>query len=114
MSSEQNKVNGQRIFEEIWNAGNLALAEELFAPHYVLHVPLGTFQGVEWLKQYVTAMRSAFPDIHVTIEDQFADQEQRVPEAYPGATYARLAALKKPYDPTNLLHLNQNVKPSLH
>ena len=40
--------------------------------------------------------------------------EQRVHEAYPGATYVRLAALKKRYDPTNLFHLNQNIKPSLH
>ena len=78
MSSEQHKINGQRIFEEIWNAGNLAIAEELFAPHYVLHVSLGTFQGIEGLKQYVTGMRSAFPNIHITIEDQFADQDKSV------------------------------------
>jgi FAD/FMN-containing dehydrogenase len=37
--------------------------------------------------------------------------EERVQEAYPAATYARLAALKKHYDPTNLFHLNQNIKP---
>jgi len=40
--------------------------------------------------------------------------EQRIHEAYPAATYARLAALKKHYDPTNLFHLNQNIKPSMH
>jgi hypothetical protein len=39
MSSEQYKMNSQRIFEDIWNAGNLAVVQDLFAPHYVLHVP---------------------------------------------------------------------------
>ena len=78
MSNEQHKMNGQRIFEDIWNAGDLAVAQELFALHYVLHVPLGTFQGVEGLIQYVTGMRTAFPDLHITIEDQFAEEDKSV------------------------------------
>jgi FAD/FMN-containing dehydrogenase len=35
----------------------------------------------------------------------------RVREAYPGATYDRLAAIKQRYDPHNLFHFNQNVPP---
>lgn len=37
--------------------------------------------------------------------------EARVREAYPGATWDRLVAVKRRYDPTNLFHLNQNVPP---
>ncbi|HEV3479706.1 MAG TPA: FAD-binding oxidoreductase [Gaiellaceae bacterium] len=38
--------------------------------------------------------------------------EARVREAYPGATWDRLAAVKARYDPTNLFRLNQNVPPA--
>ena len=35
----------------------------------------------------------------------------RVRDAYPQATYDRLAAIKAKYDPANLFHLNQNIVP---
>jgi FAD/FMN-containing dehydrogenase len=37
---------------------------------------------------------------------------ERVREAYPGATWDRLTAIKARYDPTNLFHLNQNIPPA--
>ena len=49
------------------------------------------------------------PGVYVNfLEDEGAD---RVREAYPPATYARLAAIKRRYDPTNLFRFNQNVPP---
>ena len=42
------------------------------------------------------------------LEDEGPD---RVREAYPPATYDRLAAIKRRYDPTNLFRFNQNVSP---
>ena len=39
--------------------------------------------------------------------------EARVREAYPGATWDRLTAIKARYDPTNLFHLNQNIPPAI-
>jgi hypothetical protein len=37
--------------------------------------------------------------------------EVRVHAAYPGATWDRLVAIKRRYDPTNLFHMNQNIPP---
>jgi FAD/FMN-containing dehydrogenase len=38
--------------------------------------------------------------------------EERVREAYPGATWDRLSRIKRQYDPTNLFRLNQNIQPA--
>jgi FAD/FMN-containing dehydrogenase len=36
---------------------------------------------------------------------------ERVRDAYPGATWDRLAAIKRTYDPGNLFRGNQNIPP---
>lgn len=42
-----------------------------------------------------------------------AEGEARIRQAYPAMTYARLAQIKRRYDPTNLFHLNQNIRPAV-
>ena len=37
---------------------------------------------------------------------------ERVRAAYPGATWDRLAAIKRRYDPGNLFRLNHNIPPA--
>ncbi len=39
------------------------------------------------------------------------DEEDRIHEAYPGATYERLASIKQIYDPENFFRFNENIEP---
>jgi len=76
MSTEENKAKVRRVIEEAWNKGDLAVVDELLAPNYVFHVPGNDFKGPEGLKQAVTMYRNALPDLHVAIEDMFAEGDK--------------------------------------
>ena len=45
--------------------------------------------------------------------DGSGEEPVLVQTAY-GANYERLVALKNTYDPTNVFHINQNIKPLRH
>jgi steroid delta-isomerase-like uncharacterized protein len=75
--SEQNKTNVRRLFDELWNKGNLPVADELIAPTYTHHdasTPDGG-RGPESEKKRVTLYRTAFTDLRLTVEDMIAEGE---------------------------------------
>lgn len=79
--SEQNKALARRGTEEVWNQGKLAVIDELVASNATYHdpnVPGGKFTGPEGLKQFVQIYRNAFPDVHITIQDQIAEGDKVV------------------------------------
>ena len=63
-----------------------------------------------WVTGFSAALRQDDPGAYVN----FLTDEggERVRAAYPGATWDRLAATKRRYDPTNLFRLNQNIPPA--
>jgi steroid delta-isomerase-like uncharacterized protein len=71
MSVEENKAIFRRIVEEGFNKGNLAIVDELVATNHVNHTD--NVHGPEEYKQFITMYRTAFPDLHMTIEDQIAE-----------------------------------------
>jgi len=76
-----------------------------------LHMGPGDLAPQEaWVDDFVSALRPAASGAFVNFMG--AEGDARVREAYPGATYERLAAVKRRYDPTNLFRLNQNIAPS--
>jgi predicted SnoaL-like aldol condensation-catalyzing enzyme len=78
MSIEENKALARRVIEEMFNNGNLDVADELIAPDYVDHDPAmpEDIHGPEGFKEYVSVYRSAFPDLHIQIEDQVAEGDK--------------------------------------
>jgi steroid delta-isomerase-like uncharacterized protein len=73
MSSKISPSPIRRIFEEAFNKGNLAVIDEATSPDLIAHnVIAGTPNGPQGLKLLVTMFRTAFPDLHYTVEDEIA------------------------------------------
>jgi hypothetical protein len=61
----------QRVIDEIWNAGDLDLADELFGATYINHGGLvpDLVSGPEGMKFSVALYRRAFPDLHLYADE---------------------------------------------
>jgi steroid delta-isomerase-like uncharacterized protein len=70
----QNKMLVQNVIEEIYNKGNLNLADEIVTNQYVPHdSTLNAGTGAMGLKNHATTLRTAFPDLHLNIEEIHSD-----------------------------------------
>lgn len=78
--SAENEQAARRIFSEAWNARNLTTLEELVAPDVVDHNPAAPDlpPGLQGYKAVFTMFLSAFPDLHMTVEDVIAEGEKVV------------------------------------
>ena len=74
MSEGEGAAVVRRAVEEIWNRGDLDLGDALFGPTYVNHEGLigDLVRGPESIKISVAMYRTAFPALHITIEDLVA------------------------------------------
>lgn len=78
MSAEENKAIIRRMVEEMFNEGNLDATDDIIARDHVHYDPAMPEEGhgPEDFKQFVSVYRSAFPDLHVEIEDQVAEGDR--------------------------------------
>jgi FAD/FMN-containing dehydrogenase len=62
-----------------------------------------------WINRFFGALAPK----SIGVYSNFLDDEgqARVRDAYPLATYERLVAVKRRYDPSNLFRRNQNIRP---
>jgi len=86
MSTEENKAIVRRWSEELFNQGNLEVADEIVAPTYRRHDPGDPFvvEGPEDLKRLVSMLRAQVPDLHINVEDVIAEGD-KVVTRYTGA-----------------------------
>ena len=76
--AENNKAIVRRQIEEMWNKGNLDLAQEFFTSDFVGHDPFLSeeIHGPEGFKEFVATSRASLPDLHMRIEDQIAEGDR--------------------------------------
>ena len=79
MSTEQNKVNANRIPLEVFNKKNLAVLDQVVWPDAVDHVvPPGMPETVASTKQFINTLLAAFPDFQYTIDFTIAEGDKVV------------------------------------
>jgi steroid delta-isomerase-like uncharacterized protein len=66
---DRNEVVVRRFFDEVWSAGDFEVLDELVAPEHLHHISGGTVQGPDGVREMATWLRTAFPDLTMTIED---------------------------------------------
>jgi steroid delta-isomerase-like uncharacterized protein len=73
--SEQNKALARRSWELLDDPDVL---EEVYASDLVWHEPDQDVRGLEEARQFFGVYKSAFPDLHATVEDAIAEGDQVV------------------------------------
>ena len=77
MSTNDNKSVIRSFIEDILNQGRLERADDIVIEDFVELDPLpGQSQGKEGLKEVIRQLRSAFPDIHWTVEEMLAEDDK--------------------------------------
>jgi predicted ester cyclase len=83
MSEEQNKQVFRRLIEEGFSKGNLEVLNDVFAPNFVEHQDGFVPPNAEGVKGAIVSLRTAAPDLNLTIEEIMASGEK---------TWARITA----------------------
>ena len=74
MSASENKLLIRRYIEEVVNTGDVNRLHEFVAADYrERDDPFGRIAGIEGCREHIRAVRTTYPDLHLTIEDQIAE-----------------------------------------
>jgi len=74
--AERNKDVVRRYTEELWNNLQYDLIDQVLASDVLAHAPDGTQeQGNQRFRQVIPYLRTAFPDLHISIEKMIAEDD---------------------------------------
>ena len=78
MAASESRTLVLRVIDEIWNRGNLDLADALFSPGYVNHGGLipDLIRGPEAIKFAVALYQRAFPNMQLGVDILIADTDR--------------------------------------
>lgn len=103
------------IYGAVTRVGVSDTAYPLRQPAYELDImgrwsaPADKAEAVQWVKALRDELQPFASGVYA---NQLGETSEALVRAAYGPNYARLAEIKKKYDPQNLLRLNQNVKPA--
>jgi steroid delta-isomerase-like uncharacterized protein len=70
LSSERNKALIRRLFDEVLNAGNFGLLDQLIGASYLEHNPVAKqAAGAAGIRERIQTMRTAFPDLRFVVDE---------------------------------------------
>ena len=78
MSAVQNVAAMNRLYDEVFNKGDVDVIDDLTTPAFVDHDAANSTGDVAGLKRFVTMFRAAFPDGCFKVEDMLTDGEKVV------------------------------------
>jgi steroid delta-isomerase-like uncharacterized protein len=77
MTPEEMKLMLRRAYDEGFSQGRLEVVDEIVAPDYRSHDAMaGEIHGVEGAKRLIMMLRTALPDMVITVEDMLVDGDQ--------------------------------------
>jgi len=76
MTDTQHKTIARRFVEEIFNARKTEMANNFVTPDIIYHGMGEEVKGLEEFKKWVGEDLSAFPDLKITVVDDFGEQNK--------------------------------------
>ena len=89
MSSEANKAFVLRFYDEVINRKNLDVIDELVSEGFVDHTPFPGLPatGPESTSAVFTMFHTAFPDLHIAVDEMIAEGDKVVSRATVSGTH---------------------------